>query len=182
MVQIESPGSLGLARPQRAGRRMKPPAFSVDRQRGAPSLWAPLATTIVGLFLGLCGTVAFVAGFVWLQYSPVWLAGVLLFALSLVAISSGMLSYKTQVDRFKHETQRQHYATPYGRLHAEVSMEITQGWTRQAHFACTCSASNGDVLFYSIELTANSQRVLRRLSALWKCSGKMPNCFSGSPQ
>lgn len=98
---------------------MKPPAFSVVRHRGAPSLWAPLATTIVGLFLGLCGTVAFVAGFVWLQYRPVWLAGVLLFALSLVAICSGMLSYKTQVDRFKHETQRQHYATPYGRLHAE---------------------------------------------------------------
>lgn len=98
---------------------MKPPAFSIDRQRGAPSLWAPLATTIIGLFLGLCGTVAFVAGFVWLQYRPVWLAGVLLFALSLVAISSGMLSYKTQVDRFKHETQHQHYATPYGRLHAE---------------------------------------------------------------
>lgn len=98
---------------------MKPPVFSIPRHSKEPNLWGPLATTVIGLVLGLCGTVAFVAGFVWLQYQPVWMAGVLLFALSLVAISSGMLAYKAQVDRFKHETQHQHYATPYGRLHAE---------------------------------------------------------------
>lgn len=95
---------------------MKPPVFSLPRTSNEPNLWGPLATTVVGLCFSLCGTVAFVVGFVWLQYQPVWVAGVLLFALSLVAICSGMLSYKVQVDRFKHKTQNQHYATPYGQL------------------------------------------------------------------
>ncbi|KAH6944614.1 hypothetical protein HPB50_004255 [Hyalomma asiaticum] len=98
---------------------MKPPVFSLPRNGHEPNLWGPLATTVVGLCFSLCGTVAFVVGFVWLRYQPVWVAGVLLFALSLVAICSGMLSYKAQVDRFRHKTQNQHYATPYGQLHAE---------------------------------------------------------------
>lgn len=108
---------------------MKPPVFSLPRHTDEPSLWGPLATTVVGLCFSLCGTVAFVVGFVWLRYQPVWVAGVLLFALSLVAICSGMLAYKTQVDRFRHETQNQHYATPYGRLHAE---DEEAGPSRQA--------------------------------------------------
>ncbi|KAH8034026.1 hypothetical protein HPB51_019091 [Rhipicephalus microplus] len=102
---------------------MKPPVFSVPCNSDELNLKGPLATTVIGLCFSLCGTVAFVVGFVWLQYQPLWMAGLLLFALSLVAICSGMLSYKVQVDRFKHRTQNQHYATPYGQLHAEVMSE-----------------------------------------------------------